>query len=123
MAYAVGQLPAGFGANDAGDATDLAKTVVVPVPEYPGPNQIPWARTWFSLAAEHGSAKIRYAIYNETTHGWKVGFTSVDNKQGMVGIDIAPADSIISLARMPQAPGDTADQTPVAWIVQAVLQA
>ncbi|MER5639248.1 hypothetical protein ABT095_20100 [Kitasatospora sp. NPDC002227] len=123
MAYATGQLPTGFGTDVFGNFLDGSPNVVlVPIPAYPGPPAIPWAFTWVSLAAENGTAKIRYALYNDVIRDWQVGFVVVDHKKGLVGLPIREHDSIVSLARVPQDSGNTLDTAPVSWIVQAVLQ-
>jgi len=115
--FQTGQMPNGF-AMTADGQTDPSRAVVLVLPAG-RQGGLPWGDMFVSLGCDFGSARVRVAIHDGASWGGEAhDITSTD---GRLSLPVRPANNRgckVSLARVQTSADDTADSTPVSWMVE-----
>jgi hypothetical protein len=131
MALVVGEIKPGFATDVNGmvlpDKVGNATVLVLPR-EWDGDQDIPWGRVWVRLGCDFGTAKLRVMVFAEARpdgrNGWRdAGPVIVDAAKGTVLVDPWEGATKMSICRIPQSATDSADNVPIAYLVEAVLKA
>jgi hypothetical protein len=114
-----GSVAPGFAFDEHGTPLDQTKATVITTPPANG-GVLKWGAEWLSLGCDFGSARLRVAIHDGT--GWTVTTHDIKATDPRLAIALPTNVGKISIARCRTSATDTADATPVGWLIEAGAQ-
>lgn len=115
--FATGQMKDGFACNSLGAVVLPAYATMLTIPP-PDAGALPWGEMWLSLGCDFAAALVRVAIHDG--QAWSVETVTLDPTAPRQVVAQLPVNAgKISLCRIPLSPGDGADSTPIAWLIEA----
>ena len=112
--FQTGEVKPGFLLDASGRTVSNSAPTVLAVPPAGG-GALNWGAAWLSFGCDFGSVKLRVAVHNG---GWSVQELTVTDSGQRTGFQLPNNAGKVSIGRVAQTAGDTADSVPCSWLLE-----